>query len=286
MRRTTAPAGRERRDPHGRAWAVRLVRELRLAVLHRRGDRAAVEPPSRNGGHVSRHVQRGRSHQLRGGGHRRRGQDGPAQRPAVRRGDHRALRQARALARSGSRPPAAAGDRPARHLWRADGAGRRPDPRLDRRAARQGERHGHLYRVPDAQEAAACGRRRRRLHRHRDGREPGRPRLRGHAAAARRSDHGAARSRDGALPRAASGQARGAGQAQRRRLGVPAGGGRVARGAHRVRRRLPGRHRDPRHRREARDGARGDGRRRGRQARRLPRRRPVPHQRPGRLRRW
>ncbi len=285
MRGALAPARRERRDPHGGAWAVRLVRELRPALLHRRRDRAAIQPPGRDGGHLSRHVQRGRAHRLRGGGHRRRGQGGPAQRPSVRRGDHRALRQARTLTWSRSHPPAAAGDRSARHLRRAHGAGRQPDPRLDRRATRQGERHGHLHGVSDAQEAAARGRRRRRLHRHRDGREPGRPRLRGHAAAARRADHVAARSRDGALPGAASGQARGAGQAQRRRVRVPAGGRRLARCGHGVRRLLPGRHRDPRHRREARDGARADGRRGGRYARRLPRRPPVPHQRPRHLRR-
>ncbi len=54
----------------------------------------------------------------------------------------------------------------------------------------------------------ARGRRRRGLHRHRDGREPGRARLRGHAAATRRADHGAARHRDGALRGAPSEQAR------------------------------------------------------------------------------
>ena len=97
-----------------------------------------------------------------------------------------------------------------------------PDPRLARRASRQIGRYGLLHRVPDAQEGPARGRRRRGLHRHRDGREPGRARLRGHAAAARRPDHVAARHRDGALRGASSEQERRAGRAQRGRLGVPA----------------------------------------------------------------
>ena len=92
----------------------------------------------------------------------------------------------------GSRPhpPAAARHRPARDLRREDGARCRPDPCLGRGAARQDGRHGHLHRHADAAAGAPRGRRGRRVHRHRDGREPGGPRLRGHTAAARRPDHG------------------------------------------------------------------------------------------------
>ena len=201
-----------------------------------------------------------------------------------RRGDHRALRQARALARRRPHPPAPAGDRPARHLRRADGARRRPDPRLDRRAARQGGRHGLLHGVPDPHEGLARGRGRRRLHRHRDGREPRRARLRGHAAAARRPDHGAARHRDGALRRAPSRQERRARHAQRRRVWLRGGRRRIARGPDRVGRHVPGRHRHPRHRGEARDRAGGDGGHQGRRARRHRRRRPDAHQRSRHLR--
>ena len=217
MRRAPAPPGRERRDPHGGARPVRLVRELRPAVLHRRRDRAAVEPPGRDRGHLSRHVRRRRPHGLRGRGDRREREDGAAQGPEDRRGDHRALRQARALARGGSHPPAPAGHRPSRDLRGEDGPGRRADPRVDRRAPRQVGRHGLLHGVPDAPQGPARGRRRRRLHRHRDGREPRRPRLRGHAAAARRPDHGAARHRDGALRGASSEQARRADPAEQLR---------------------------------------------------------------------
>ena len=52
------------------------------------------------------------------------GQDRRAQEPRHRRGDHRALRQARAVARRGADPPAAARHRPAGDLLGADRAGR------------------------------------------------------------------------------------------------------------------------------------------------------------------
>ena len=189
-----------RADPHGGARALRLVRQLRPAVLHRRRDRAAGEPARGDGRHLPRHVQRGRAHGLRGGRHRRARQDRAAQGPDDRRGEHRALRQAGAVPGRGPHPPAAARHRPARDLRREDGARRRPDPHLGRGAARHDRRSRHLHRHADAAAGAPRGRRRRRVHRHRDGGEPGGPRLRGHAAAARRPDHGPARPRDGALP--------------------------------------------------------------------------------------
>ena len=169
-------------------------------------------------------------------------------------------------------------DRSPRDLRREDGARcRQIRAWIDERRGRV-VRHGLLHRVPDSQERAARRRRRRGLHRYRDGREPGRARLRGHAAATRRPDHGAARSRDGALRRASSRQARCAGPAEQRGVRVPGGRGRISRGPHRVRPGVSGGHRDPRHRRAPRDRARGDGRPRGRRAWRHPRRRPDAHQ--------
>ena len=68
------------------------------------------------------------------------------------------------------------------------------------------------------QEAAPRRRRRRRLHRPRDGREPHGARPGRHRRAARRPAHGAGRSRDGALRRAAPGEPRRPHPAGRRRV--------------------------------------------------------------------
>ena len=235
VRRAPAQAGRERRDPHGGARAVRLVRELRPAVLHRRRDRAAVEPPGRDARtpfatcSPSTPARTARWSASRRGEKTVQLKDRATGEVTTEHYDKLVLSPGAAPIR----PPLPGIDLPG-IFGGADGAGRRPDPRVDRRASRQivaawtptpGSRRAGRH--------AARRRRRRRLHRHRDGREPGRPRLRGHAAAARRPDHGAARPRDGALRRAAPGQARRAGPAERRGVRVRAGGGRVARGPHR-----------------------------------------------------
>jgi len=47
VRGTASPVGRERRDPHGGARAVRLVRELRAALPRLGRDPEGVEPPRR-----------------------------------------------------------------------------------------------------------------------------------------------------------------------------------------------------------------------------------------------
>ena len=117
---------------------------------------------------------------------------GPARRQD-RRGDDRVLRQAGAVARRALGPPAAARHRSARDLPGADGAGRADDPRVDR--AGHGVPGGdvQLLRHPVRQAAAACGGDRRRLHRARDGGEPGPCRLRGDARRDARSGAGPAR---------------------------------------------------------------------------------------------
>ena len=134
-------------------------------------------------------------------------------------------------------------------------------------------------------EAAPRRRRRRRVHRSRDGREPLGARPRRHRRAARRPAHGAGRPGDGALRRAAHGEPRRPHPAERRRVRLRAGGRRVARGPHPLRAAAAGGRRGARHRRAAGDEARRDGRRRARRARRHPRGRPDAHERPGHLRR-
>ena len=61
-------------------------------------------------------VQHRRAHALRGHQHLAQREDRPAQEPCHRRGDHREVRQARALARRRAHPPAPARHRPARRL--------------------------------------------------------------------------------------------------------------------------------------------------------------------------
>ena len=81
VRGPAAQAEGRRRDRDGGARPVRLLRELRPALLHRRRDRAAVEPPGRDRGHLPRHVRHRRAHELRGRRHRGGREDGAAQGP-------------------------------------------------------------------------------------------------------------------------------------------------------------------------------------------------------------
>ena len=80
----------------------------------------------------------------------RRRADRAAARCRDRRGDHRVLRQARAVAGRGVRPPAPAGHRPARHLRRCAPC---PTPRAIREWIERGHqlprRHGHVLGLPD-----------------------------------------------------------------------------------------------------------------------------------------
>ena len=69
---------------------------------------------------------------LRGGRHLAEEEDRGTQEPRDRRGDHREIRQARALARGGSDPSAPARHRSSGDLFGADRAGREGDPRVDR----------------------------------------------------------------------------------------------------------------------------------------------------------
>ena len=215
------------------------------------------------------------------------GQDGAAQGPHDRRGDHRA-RTTSSCSRPGAapiRPPLPGIDLPGIFGVRTVPDAGQIRAWIDERRGRPSGMDTYTG-IPDAQAGAARGRRRRRLHRHRDGREPGRPRLRGHAAAARRPDHGVR-----STPRW-----RATWSVTSDKHGVQ-----VVLDAACVRR--SGRRRTDRSRCSPRpdevypadivilgigvqpgDRARGDGRHRGRRARRHPRRRPDAHQRPGHLR--
>ena len=136
-------------------------------------DREGVEPPGRERAVVPRHVRHRRADQLRGDRHLAEEEDrGSAQRHD-RRGDDRVLRQAGAVARRAVGPSAAARHRSAGDLPGADRAGRADDPRVDR--ARHDVPRGdvQLLRHPDREARAARGGGRRRLHRPRDGGEPG-----------------------------------------------------------------------------------------------------------------
>ena len=139
--------------------------------------------------------------------------------------------------------------------------------------------------VPAAGHAEARGGGRRRLHRSRDGGEPGPSRARGDDRRDARPGHGAARPGVRPARRAPPRAERRPPGAQRRRGELRPDRERCPRGPHEVRQDLSGGPRDPRHRR-APGNRSGEGRRaRDRPARRHPRRRADAHQRPGHLRR-
>ena len=110
-------------------------------------DPGGVEPAGGDRADVPRRVRRRRADELRGDRHLAEEEDrGPAQR-RDRRGDDRVLRQARAVARRGPDPPAAARHRPSRDLLGADRPGRPDHPRVA--APRRGgeDRDGLVHRA-------------------------------------------------------------------------------------------------------------------------------------------
>ena len=195
------------------------------------------------------------------------------------------LRQARALAGSSLDPSAAAGHRPPGDLPGEDRAGREADPRVDRARHELPRRDGEVLGLPDGAAGEARGRRRRRVHRPRDGGEPGSARVRGDrgrdGGPGPRSARSGVRAHRRGLPRDAW-RAR---RARRRSRRIRAVRERHADGVDAVRQPLSGRHRDPRARRAARYHAREHGRDRDRRARRDPRRRADAHEQPRHLRR-
>ena len=131
------------------------------------------------------------------------------QEPRDRRGDHREIRQARALARSGTDPSAAARHRSSGNLLGANRAGCQEHPRVAGPGGQGGSvGTGQLHGIPDRDEAEARGGGRRRIHRPGDGGEPGPPRTRSDADREARSGHAAARSGNGDPRPALHGQAR------------------------------------------------------------------------------
>ena len=228
--------------------------------------------------HLPQHVRDRGAHRLRVRRGPAREQDGQAARRGQRRGDDRVLRQAGARARRGVDPPAAARHRPARHLRAAHRARRAHDPRMGAEGHALPRRHAPLLGLPDGAAEDARGGHRRRLHRHRDRREPDPPPLRRDAGRDGRADPRADGPGDGAhrrRPPAAPWPAPGA---ERRRRRLRAGRERLAEGADEVGRGVSGRPGDPGAGRAARRGA-GQGRGPGdRRARRHPRRRADAHQ--------
>ena len=182
---------------------------------------------------------------LRGDRHLAAAQDRRAAQCRHRRGEHRVLRQAGAVARRAVDPPTAARHRPAGDLRSPDGAGRTRDPRVDRTRLCLPRRDAPVLRLPDRAAEDPRGGGGRRLHRPGNRGKPHPPRLRRDPGRDGQPDPGADRPRDGAhrrrLPRApwpAPG-------AQRRRGRLRAGRERLAEGAHPVRQGACGRHRDP-----------------------------------------
>ena len=159
---------------------------------------------------------------------------GPAQR-RDRRGDDRVLRQAGAVARGALGPSAPARNRSARDLPGEDRAGRADDPRVDRAGHGVPGRDVQLLGDPVREARAARGGDRRRLHRSRDGGEPGPRRVRRDARRDARSGPGPAR--PGVRPprRGTPEEARRPPGARRRRGRLQAAGRRRARGADEVR---------------------------------------------------
>jgi len=157
LRGATAPAGREGRDPHGRARPVRLVRELRAALPRLGRHPGGVEPARRDGADVPRRLR-----------HRevRTGCEAVAISPKKKtvdlrdvktgEGDDRVSTTSCAVARRGPDPPAAARDRPARHLLGADRP-RRPTIRQWLPPGRGDEdRNGLVHRAPDGDESRSA----------------------------------------------------------------------------------------------------------------------------------
>ena len=197
MRGAPAPARRERRNHHGRKRAVRLIRELRLALPCRRRHRKGIEPAGGHPGYFPRHVQYRCPDQLRSDQDPARHQDHRIAQRADRRGDQRSLRQAGAVAGGEIGAATPARDRPAGDLPGADRAGCAGDPRVGRARLPVPRRDGQILRVSGCSAEDPGGGDRRRLHRPRDRRKSGASRLRRDPRRNARSTPGAARSGDG-----------------------------------------------------------------------------------------
>lgn len=146
----------ERAGRHRRAGAerVRVVRQLRTAVPHRRGDRGALGAAAADPRVARRTLPARRAGEHRGHGHRPRRQGGDRPRRADRRDDGAGLRQADPLSRRAPRAPT-----DPRHRARPFAAHRRGHRPHRRRRRRHSDR--------------GCDR--WRIHRHRDGGEPDHP---------------------------------------------------------------------------------------------------------------
>ena len=187
--------------------------------------------------------------------HRPRGADDRRARSPHRQQPHRALRRAGPVTGRGADPAAAAGSGPAWGLRGAQHSGLAPHPFLDCRPSRQHR-----------------GRRRRRIHRIGDGREPDPSRTLRDGAGKAAAGHAPARS-GGRGPTHGAPDREGRAAPSRRRAGPHRrGGGRPLDRGRGERRQLSSRSRHPRHRRATRDRAGQGGRPPDRFARRHRRR--------------
>ena len=97
---------------------------------------------------VSRAVRHRLPDALRGGRDLAQDENRGAQEPRDRRGDHREIRQARALARGGADPSAPARHRSSGDLFGEDRAGRQGDPGVDRAGRQRSNRGAHVLGIP------------------------------------------------------------------------------------------------------------------------------------------
>ena len=135
-----SPVGR-RRDRPVRAWPGRLVRQLRPAVLRRRGDRpSGTNCWSRRPSGLRDPLQSGRADPNLGRGDRPRGKDRPRPRSRHRARVRRDLRQAHPRTGCGPAASADSGHRPAGHLHASQPAGRRPHQGSGRPRGQAGRR--------------------------------------------------------------------------------------------------------------------------------------------------
>ncbi len=125
--------------------------------------------------------------------HLAQGEDRGAQEPRDGPGHDGKVRQAGPFAGCGPDPSAPARDRPARGLFGPDRAGRAGDPGVDRPGRDRVRRGACGAGVRASGQVEARGRRRRRIHRPRDGREPRPSRPRSDAGRDARPGHGPAR---------------------------------------------------------------------------------------------
>ena len=268
MRRASAPAGRDGRDPDGGARSLHVLRQLRVALPRRGRDSGRGKAPRGQRRDLPQHVRNRRPDELGGRGHLARQEDRGSEESRDRRGGHRTLRQVGIVTRGRLDPSPSPRHRPAGDLPVAHGAGRQTDPRMARTRQRVPCRRQCLFRLPGEASEGPGRRGRGWVHRPGDGGEPCPSRVRGDASGDARSRAAADRSGECAHGRGAPQETRRTAGVERRCRWVQADRRWRARGGDQVRGGPSGRYRDPLARRAPRHragenggaGTRGTGR--------------------------